>query len=107
MCHVKAALGGVRKRIAGSFISCRLSLLGQRGERAFQAADHDANCSAVSMCYFLNCIILNAAVEPALSFQQTACAGMLLHYCQWSLILNNQRFQEREAHSGVCSSGNQ
>lgn len=30
MCHVKAALGGVRKRIAGSFISCRLSLLGQR-----------------------------------------------------------------------------
>lgn len=33
MCHVKAALGGgVRKRIAGSFISCRLPFLGQ-GER--------------------------------------------------------------------------
>lgn len=33
------------------------------GERAFQAADNDAKCSSVSMCCFLNSIILNAAVE--------------------------------------------
>lgn len=36
----------------------------------------------------LNCTILLGAVE-LLSFQQTACAKKLPHYCQWGLIHDN------------------
>jgi len=50
MCHVKAALSGVWKHFAESFSSSRLPLPEQ--ESAFQAADNDAKCSCICMCYF-------------------------------------------------------
>lgn len=62
MCHVKAALGGVKEMHCREFHHCRLPFRGQGG-KALQAADNDANGSSICMCYFLNCTILIAAVE--------------------------------------------
>lgn len=63
MCHVKAALGGVKETNCREFHQLQASLLWAGGERAFQAANNDAKGSSICMCYFLNCTILIAAVE--------------------------------------------
>lgn len=58
------------------------------------------------MCYFLNCIILNAAVEllsPSSRQPVLGCCYIIVSLILYSTVL---RSQEQEAHSGACSSGN-
>lgn len=68
---------GLETHFAESFISCRLPLPAQ------QIMTHSAAVFACAVSLsFLNCTILPVAVE-LLSLLQTACAGKLLHCCQW------------------------